>query len=334
MLAALSGLVAISAQPAFVVRPYYVYPSDQRMHSEYVRAIEKLVVEVQDWYRAKAGVTFRLATLEVVKGEDYLSMRAGPNPTEEDRKDIQRLPAWWDSLQRIVKGPKPNSVAWVFAQGGGGFAGANLWGEYQGFATFGDWVLEPISGVREPAAIHSGFASWQVQGGTPKGTTVHELGHAFGLHHPDKYPGKTIMRWHGDYPGTGLLPHEVMILRTSPFFVPDAFDADGPWLDFENTDACRQGSTIELRGRRFKDDTEIEFRWVEYPSGSPESGRPMERSLRIAAEVRSDTLARVKVPANYGAGCVRAWNGKKKGNTVPINGYPDTIERAPPLKEN
>ena len=59
----------------------------------------------------------------------------------------------------------------------------------------------------------------------PKGTTAHELGHAFGLHHPDRYPGKSIMRWHGDYPNAPLMRHERMLLRESPFFVENAFDA-------------------------------------------------------------------------------------------------------------
>ncbi len=329
MLATLFGVWSLLAQPAFQVQPFYVYPSDQPMHPEYARAIEKLVVEVQDWYRSKAGVTFRLAPLKVLKGDEYLTMRAGLSPTDEVRADIQKLPAWWDSLLRIVRGPQPKSVAWVFAQGGGGFAGANLWGDYGGFATFGDWVLEPISGVREPAAIHSGFATWQVQGGTPKGTTVHELGHAFGLHHPDKYPGKSIMRWHGDYPDTGLLPHEVMILKRSPFFVSRAYDENGPWLDFEIADTCFAGEKLDLTGRGFAMGMRAEFRWVDYPE-TETRGAPAERSAWAPAEVVSDTRARVHVPVGYEAGFLRVWIGRKKSNAVPVNGYPNAAAAATP----
>jgi hypothetical protein len=303
MTTAILAALALSApgHGDFVVYPFYVYPSDQPYHREYVDAIRKVVVEVQDWYQKKAGVTFRLAPLQVKRGKDYASMRGAP------ADKLQELPRWWQSLEETVGGYKPKRVYWIFAQGGGGFAGANLIGDWTGIGVFGDWVLEPISGVREPKAIHSGFATWQVQGGTPKGTTVHELGHAFGLHHPDNYEGKTIMRWHGDYPDTGLLPHEAMILRNSPFFVPNAYDATAPHLDFENADVMKWGETVELRGKGFAAGDKVEF-------------RDTRQSIVVEPELVNGTL-KVAVPTNLGPGFIRVLRGKLRSNVVPVNFY-------------
>jgi hypothetical protein len=234
-------------------------------------------------------------------------MRGGKNPSEKAKSDVQEMPMWWESLEAAVKGHQPHRVSWIFAQGGGGYAGANLIGDHTGIGVFGDWVLEPISGVREPKAVHSGFATWQVKGGTPMGTTVHELGHAFGLHHPDKYEGKSIMRWHGDYPDTDLLPHEVMILKESPFFFPNVFDAKAPHLDFENADVMKWGETVELSGKGLVATDEVEF-------------RDLAHSVRVKPELVGEKL-RVKVPSELGPGYVRIWRGGLKSNVVPVNFY-------------
>jgi len=177
----------------------------------------------------------------------------------------------------------------------------------------GDWVLEPISGVAEPAAIPCSFASWQCQGGVPKGAAAHELGHTFGLHHPPEgFPGQSLMRWHRDYPDTGLLPHEVMILRQSPLFIgPSAFDTNGPWLDFEATDLAEWGQELILGGHGFAAGDVLEF-------------RDASHSIFVTPEILSTTNLRVQVPVNLSPGYMRLWRGRLRSNVVPINVVPPT----------
>jgi len=294
----------------FLVQPYYVYPRDQPYHPEYERAARALVREVRQWYLARVGKTFRAAPLRVVRApEEYLVMRCGPEPEPACRGDRQALPRWLEAIERAVGGFRPRRIAWVFAQGGGGWAGANLYGDFTGFGLFGDWVLEPISGVAEPAAIPCAYATWQCKGGVPRGTTAHELGHAFGLHHPDKYPGKSIMGWHGDYPNAPLMRHERLILRESPYFGAAPADPDTPWLDFENADVAQSGETLTLTGRGFRRGDVIEI-------------RDADRSVRVAPEDLTATRLRIRIPDGLGPGFLRPWRGRRHGNVVPVNLYP------------
>jgi hypothetical protein len=308
LLAILAGL-ATTSTPRYAVQPYYVYPADQPYHPEYVVAITKATKEIQGWYKAQVGMTFKVLPLKVLKStETYEQMRGKPFPKEPTKESLYDMPNWWNSLEKQVGGWKDKEVAWIFAQGGGGVAQAYLGESDRGRAIFGDWVLEPLSGVREPKAAHAGYATWEIKGGTPMGTTAHELGHAFGLHHPDQYPGTSVMARHWDYPQCGLMPHEKLCLQNSAWFNAKAFDSAAPFLAYENPDVMRWGETVSLRGEGIRAGDVAEFVSV-------------EKRVLVPGKVSNGRLE-VVVPKEIGPGFLRLRRGKLRSNTVPVNFYP------------
>ena len=86
-----------------------------------------------------------------------------------------------------------------------------------------------FSGDNHPNAIDNCKNTWLPSGkiyGFGVGALGHELGHAFGLPHPDAYGypdgsmqwSQTLIGKHWNYPNTGLLNEDRNILATSKFF--------------------------------------------------------------------------------------------------------------------
>ena len=218
----------ISAQTIFLVKPYLVYPADKAMYSEYETSVKNYLIELQNWYRDKVGKTFVMNPLQVVRSSfDYLTMRCGPTPSETCLSDPSVLEGNWGMyMNKAAHGGveqwEEQIVALIFSAGGGGYAGANQYTNFAGFAITGDWVVEPISGIANTWGIPCSYSDvWQCAEGVPRGTPAHELGHAFGVGHPDPniYTGSSIMKWHGDYPTVGFLQHEIDFLLQSSFFL-------------------------------------------------------------------------------------------------------------------
>lgn len=291
----------------FNVQPYYLYPSDQKYFAAYEQSIEQAIIEVQKWYGRECGLSFRMEPLKVVQSNlTYQQMKWGNRAPIEGSSE---MPNWLSGVLESVGGLKDETIVWVFAQGGGGWAGGNLYENFRGYAIFGDWVLEPISGVTNPDGVPASEATWQVQGGVPMGTTVHELGHAFGLHHPDNFAGKSIMRWHGDYPDTGLLPHEKLILRQCPFFTRKPPPALAPFPKFSIKDSVVWGETVEVPGYFFNKSTKAEL----VTSDGVKQLAPFDVAF---------SKLKITIPADTGPGYIRLRNGDFVSHGVPVNVYP------------
>lgn len=210
----------------FFVKPYLIYPADKSLPSAYEKAVKDYLKELHDWYKGKVSKTFRMADLKVIKSTyDYLTMRCGLSSSPACLNDPSKLEGNWGMYMNLsihdgAELWEEKTAALVFGAGGGGYAGANQYGNFRGFAIVGDWVLEPISGVPNTWGIPCSYSDgWQCSGGVPKGSPAHELGHAFGLPHPGaQYASQSIMQWHGNYPTVGFIEQEIEFLRSSPFF--------------------------------------------------------------------------------------------------------------------
>ncbi len=221
----LKGEMSAQASNGYFVKPYLVYPSDKPIYPEYETAVNKYLVELQDWYGKVVGVTFELAPLKVVKStQNYQTMRCGVNPTVACLNNPAKLEGNLGKfVNEAIHGGQEKwdvqTAALVFAAGAGGYAGGSKISSDAGWAIVGDWVLEPISGKANTWGIPCKYSDgWQCSGNTPKGSPAHELGHAFGLDHPPA-GSPSIMASHGLYPTTGFLPSEIQQLKASPFFI-------------------------------------------------------------------------------------------------------------------
>jgi hypothetical protein len=219
--------------PDYSVVPVLFVPTDWSTGSAEVQAeaaaITTAMAEIQAFYRNNFdGRTFRLNGLNVVQAngakEAYDIRWTGGNiytdgvalgPAFEGRV-VQEL-----FNRGYPTPPGQNQSGYstlIFVKGAGGYAGGRAYSGFDGgHAILGDWAIDSLDGgVAEGAYWWSGRR-------LQTGASAHELGHTFGLDHPDSYGGSnasSVMGNWWDFPTVGLNSTDRTRLSTNK----------GPWF--------------------------------------------------------------------------------------------------------
>jgi hypothetical protein len=334
--------------PPHVVPVYYI-PSDLSFTREALALQVRAVNDVRDWYaRRLGGVTFHHDPIVVQRSRHAFAELAA--------NDFQN---WWPlpDSEYVAYGMPWNRQSGikllVLARGGGAWAGADSEnggidsiaqagrvpkGALGGLAVIGDsstsGVLAGVCPREGPSSHHkpTGGTTWWCNWNTYRGTIAHELGHTWGLPHPDAFRRGfrcdstviTNMQCHWAWPSDSLLPFEAAHLKSLPGF--DRSAAMPPLMlgsvtcesrssgapvrmtSFERGDtlvwmAGRGGGTGYLWALTVPAGAEVRCRVPRSGAFIAEVGRPLDDSHTVAYSIEvggqpkvSDSLARAELP--------------------------------------
>ena len=274
----------LPAQEPPRVVPIYLVPNGDTVPHASLAYHVPVLEDVRRWYgRVTAGRTFVSEPLTVqISRHSFAELSA------------DSFQAWWPLLQRELAdyGWSWNrrarfkllfltheAGAWAGSDSeNGGIdstsqAGRVDKGNWGGLAIIGDSSVGGVLGgvcpeVSRGKADSTVATAWWCSGSTYRGTVAHELGHTFGLPHPDAFrPGfrcadstaYTIMQCHWWWGRAGLLDYEITHLRSLDFFRFDTLPA------YEMlTESC-QPSAITSQLRRFEQGDSLT--WVDGRGG-------------------------------------------------------------------
>ncbi|RYG25896.1 PEP-CTERM sorting domain-containing protein [bacterium] len=220
--------------PKYSILPILFSPTDWDVDSAEVgleaASIRSAMSEIRSFYGTALGIgkTFTLNDLQVVQGlgnkEHYNIAWNGGNIYTDGIEFTGNMEAAVVEELHARGYPTPpdqNEDGYsvlIFVKGAGGYAGAReLGGGDGGWGILGDWCIDSLAGQ-----VPEGDYWWSGRR-LQLGAAAHELGHTFGLPHPDFYNGnwdETVMGNWWNFPKTGLsgLDKDHILAEKAPFF--------------------------------------------------------------------------------------------------------------------
>jgi len=238
------------------VRMVYLVSSNKSPNQDFANAIEANLRNIQAWYRIQLkGFTFNLHPegVKIFKADvDSNHFKNTPNGNDKAAWGFRNC----EAVAKRVSGARfldPTSI-WIV------YSDSNDWGG-RGGSGFTCMPEEDLYGLTGKNTTNLNVNRWI-------GGAAHELGHAFGLPHPNDHvqTNKALMSygWYSSYPeNTFLLGEDIDKLRNSPFFYKDGKSILGSIVNrfyypdgwFEKRE---NGSWFD-----FKYDNSVSFRFIE-----------------------------------------------------------------------
>lgn len=246
---ALSVCNAAAQEPARVM-PIYLVPRDLGVSRAGIAYHVRVLEDVRRWYgEVLGGHTFVAEPLTVQVSRSTFAQLAADS-----------FQAWWPLLQQEFAdygwswNRRAKFKLLFLTHGAGAWAGSDSEnggidstadagrvdkGNWGGLAVIGDSSVGGVEAGVCPEIAHGKADStvataWWCSGSTYRGTVAHELGHTFGLPHPDAFQkgfrcadstAYTIMQCHWWWGRAGLLGYEIIHLRSLEFFRFDTLPA-------------------------------------------------------------------------------------------------------------
>lgn len=258
-----ASLAAQAAAPARVL-PFYVVPKGDTVPRAEVAYTVKVLADVRRWYAdATGGHTVAFVPLVIQESRSTFPQLAADSfqawwPLLQDEFAADGLP--WNrhsDFKLLLLTHRAGAWAGSDSENGGLDSAADAGkvdkGAWGGIAIIGDSSVGGVLAGVCPDTAHGKADStvataWWCSGSTYRGTVAHELGHTFGLPHPDAFvkgfrcadsTAYTIMQCHWWWEKRALLPYERVHLASLPFF---RYDTTPPF------DELAERPPVEARG--------------------------------------------------------------------------------------